>query len=137
MKILFLDDNEGRFRKFKARTIGCIVDHALSIDSAIQFLNTFTYDYVFLDFDLENYPLMNNGRNGMEVVDFIIANKDNYNIATTRFIVHSLNHIGGTQMYAKLRLEGFRVEHIPGVYDFIRWENDRLIMKRWTIEENE
>jgi hypothetical protein len=38
MKILFLDDDEDRHRKFKMQTIGCDVTHVYTYDEAIAAL---------------------------------------------------------------------------------------------------
>jgi CheY-like chemotaxis protein len=87
MKILFLDDSKERQKVFQRNTIGHIVTFVSAADEAIERLEKFTFDQIWLDHDLEGE------HTGREVSKYLAENADLHNKATV--IVHTLNADGG------------------------------------------
>lgn len=130
MKILFLDDMEERHRQFekyvqKEYPRAKIV-HCYSADEAIDCLNDaiinqYYIDEVMLDHDLSIDDIMceiteqTKEKTGMEVVNFMVANKVDVGHVT----VHSMNGPARAEMFARLRDASYNVSAIP--FSLIKW----------------
>lgn len=116
MKILFLDDDEIRQRKFRS---GCPwADIVETAEEAITALQKTVYHIVCLDHDLGGEIYVNSEREdtGMGVVRWIVANRP----AITMVIVHSLNTDGSQQMVEALQEAEYDATRIP----FIKFNDD-------------
>lgn len=93
VRILVLEDNPNRIRKFKSALIGFVVDYAAEADEAIQLLSEKKYDLIFLDHDLggEEWVSSTNPNTGYQVAK-VVAEKTGP--SSTFVIIHSMNHIG-------------------------------------------
>ncbi len=117
--VLIVEDSPLRMRSFRQKLIGNTVDIVTPAQEAIDRLRTNTYDWVFLDFDLDQHGAVDPG-NGGDVVAWIVRNPSLFD--DTRFVVHSLNTVGGMSMYRLLRRLGLRARYLPGV-----WENEPFL----------
>lgn len=105
MKILFLDDDKDRHRKFRERTIGCVVTFVFTYEEAIAALDAHVFDEAHLDHDLSEmaaagFPA-HGERSGTDVAEHIAgmspANRPK------RIVIHSLNVNGSRRMESILR----------------------------------
>jgi hypothetical protein len=111
MKILFLDDDEFRWKKFKNENPNADATWVSSYNAAVTLLeNTDTcYDLAYLDHDLAFYE-----RTGMDFVNYIVSKKKRIE----RFICHSMNPIGRENMATKLYGNGYAVLNMPHAWDY-------------------
>lgn len=105
MKILFLDDNEERHKRFRYNSIGQDVTHVYSYAEALAALAYNRFDQVFLDHDLSEMASC-----GMAPVD----EKTGYHVACIvadlpeerlpdLVVIHSFNAAGAKRMRAALQ----------------------------------
>lgn len=107
MRILFLDDDLKRCEIFKrmieadSREWQLVIVHDAA--TAIQDLKDASFDWVFLDHDLEHYPFAPiEGKNtGSEVARFIenVRWEDPEAFHKTKFVIHSNNPGGAAEMF--------------------------------------
>lgn len=116
MRILILEDWEGRIKWFRTKFTGN-VDYAYTSPQANEFLQKNEYDVIFLDHDLsdEHYELMHTPDavligTGVDTAKYIAENKCSPN---AQIILHTLNPVGSNNMFAILKEAGYRVEKIP------------------------
>lgn len=104
MRILFLDDNEERHKRFRYNSIGCDVTHVYSYAEALAALSGDRFDQVFLDHDLSEVASC-----GMAGPD----EKTGYHVACIvaempeekrpeLAVIHSFNTAGAKRMRAAL-----------------------------------
>ena len=113
MNILFLDDDPKRVSRFiKFIPTAKIRNTASQIISLIQ--STEQTDLLFLDHDLGGEIYVDPRRKdcGMEVVRFLIKNKDEFVPKISKIIVHTHNDKVIRQMTTSLRKVGYNVEQI-------------------------
>ena len=120
MRILVLDDDQGRLDKFALSL--CKPDTELYIartaDVAIQLLAYHHFDMVFLDHDLGLTPVPDPG-DGSQVVQWI-AHMAAYHgrFQQTKFYIHSMNDEGKPQyMIDILHSAGLNVKDAPLVWE--------------------
>lgn len=105
MRILFLDDDQERYDRFK---VLCPYPFywAKTADEAIQFLSTNECDYVFLDHDLEGvYQDSTHENTGAAVARWMAAYWPSKHIPV---IIHSWNPPGAEKMHVTLKSGGFQ-----------------------------
>jgi len=76
--ILIVEDSQERMKHIKQYVIGYSYDLAETADSAIYYLKSFQYDYIFLDHDLaqKHYEKEVFGKGtGLEVANYIADNQ--------------------------------------------------------------
>lgn len=117
MRILVLEDDENRIKKFKQELIGHELDICVDALPAIESLKQKEYDIVFLDHDLggKTYvdPLEQN--TGYEVIRFLVRNLTN---TKANFVVHSMNSVGDS-MVKSLKARNYKsVRAIFNSYEF-------------------
>ena len=116
--ILILDDDQDRLVAFK-RILSRQGDDLTMVSTAtdaISMLKLYVYPIVFLDYDLDlqqSLDIKETGT-GMDVVDWIVKNKAQFQ--RTHFIVHSLNPVYGPLMYTTLKTAGLQALLKPGVW---------------------
>ena len=125
MKILILEDDDNRIRKFKQNFIGCELFITHLPATANKWLHEEEFDFIFLDHDLadEHYlqDTVCSETTGLCTAEYLGSNPNLCKKATV--IVHSLNPNGSERMMTAL---GQRVKHkIPFITLF-----DRLIFDR-------
>lgn len=111
MNILFLDDDEYRWNKFKNENPNVNATWVSSYNSAVTLLeNTDTvYDLVYLDHDLDwNSPT------GMDFVNYVVSRKKRMN----KVLCHSMNPVGRENMVAKLYGNGYNVLNMPWAWSY-------------------
>ena len=104
-RILFLDDNYERGRRFLASYPDAVwVEHA---DECIELLSQ-PWDEVWLDHDLGGEMFVDSRRDdcGMEVIRHIVENQPEH-LRQTRFIIHSHNDEASPLMAETLREAGY------------------------------
>lgn len=115
MKILFLDDNEDRFRTFQSYYDETSVwtYWVTTAAEAIAALQIKDFDLIMLDHDLGLETFVNSNRVdcGYEVVRWIINNKNSYRFPL--IIVHSWNIVASNNMVSDLQKAKFNAEFIP------------------------
>ena len=119
MRILFLDDMEERWDRFRQANIGQVIDWAETAEAAIMFLRENSYDLISLDHDLvfEHYCTVchhKDGLCGMIVAEFIASNPGPF--CQSAINVHTFNESAGQQMIGKLRSAGLNAEYLPFDY---------------------
>jgi len=120
MRILFLDDMEERWRRFRQANIGQVIDWAESAEAAIKFLHENSYDVISLDHDLEfeHYcsPVCDHkdGLCGMTVAQFIAEHPAPFEKSTIN--VHTYNESAGQEMIGTLRAAGLKADYRPFEY---------------------
>lgn len=116
-KILFLDDDEQRTRRFLQHypTATCVAtsQHCIA-QLALE------WDEIRLDHDLGGEIHVNSQRVdcGMEVVRYICAHCPKH-LQRTHFIIHSYNDSAAILMRDKLQECGYSAVYIPFGYDLI------------------
>lgn len=114
MRILFLDDNEDRHKKFKQNSIGFSVDHVYTAQEAIGKLSENDYDLIYLDHDLDHKTEneLNEDEEDGRFVARQLAKMEKHLNSTV--VIHSLNRSGGIIMKGILEDSGFlNVLHLP------------------------
>lgn len=112
LKILFLDDDEGRQAFMRRELVGHKATHVTTARQAIDELErNDDYDIVFLDHDLGGEVFVDSGREdtGMEVVRWLAQNPRNIG----RVVVHTLNPPARENMVCLLERSGYRAEAHP------------------------
>ena len=108
MRVLFLDDNQNRCKRFRMT-----VPYATIVNTAEETSGQLKHqwDIVFLDHDLggEIFVDSDNLNTGMEVVRWIEENKPK----VTKFVVHSINTPAAKNMMARLLDMGYEVDRLP------------------------
>lgn len=124
MKVLVLDDMNTRHKWFITALIGHVYHPVYSSASAIQELQLFEFDMIFLDHDLEeqHYNVWANAelndeaffnkleRTGYDVAKWMV---DNSNNKQAQVIVHSLNPVGSKRMVDLLTANGYNAKYVP------------------------
>lgn len=114
MRILFLDDDQTRHKRFKILTIGNNVDFVWTSKECIAALLTNErYDLVCLDHDLGGKTFVEEKENsGTEVAEWIRykLSKDKY---PDKIIIHSSNPQGADRMYDHIFHTGILCRKIP------------------------
>lgn len=112
MKIIFLDDDHGRWRSFLAK-----VPTAHRAETAAECINMIRespeIDWLFLDHDLGGETWVDSNREdcGMEVVRYLCDNPRI--ISIHHIVVHSHNVSAAQEMHDKLKDAGYNVKLIP------------------------
>lgn len=109
MKVLFLDDDPARQRKFRREyPFATIVSTA---EECISKLKSQSWDFVYLDHDLGGETYVNSDRKdtGMEVVRWIEFNSPDVSYV----VVHSHNSAAGEAMKNRLVIHGYDAEYTP------------------------
>lgn len=126
MRVLILDDDDMRHRKFAHWFAGYDVVHVHTVDEFRNALNSPKFDYIFLDHDLNDQQYVSAGvikvgagdlggptreMTGMDAAKFLVDNQDKMPAIQT--VVHSWNPAGAMNMVKLLGDNGFHV---------VRWE---------------
>lgn len=112
LKILILDDDHKRHRKFSKNFGTEDLKHVFTSHDAIRCLECHDYDYVFLDHDLNGKIMEESGPDtGYEVAEWIANNPDRQ--PNKLVIVHSLNNIGASNMQSVLKDSGINSMYVP------------------------
>lgn len=112
MKIIFLDDDHGRWRSFLAK-----VPAAYRAETAAECINMIRespeIDWLFLDHDLGGETWVDSNREdcGMEVVRYLCDNPRI--ISIHNIVVHSHNVSAAKEMHDKLKDAFYNVKLIP------------------------
>lgn len=120
MKILILEDDANRHRKFRRNLIGTSVTITDRVSEAVSLIKTRSFDVVFLDYDL--YLGRNPESVGDDVLDEIICCPLCVN--APHWVIHSLNSLGAASMYKRLYDAGASVSRHP-----FAWEDKHLVEK--------
>lgn len=92
MRILVLEDNENRIRKFRRELIGHRADYAKDVPAAAQFVAKHEYGLIFLDHDLGGKEMVKSGKGtGYELSEIIARDPKNRNVPV---VVHTCNSVG-------------------------------------------
>lgn len=96
-KVLILDDDVTRLETFKQKLIGRTVVCVMTAEDAIKELGNETWDYVFLDHDLDGKIYVPSGPGtGYEVAEWIQKNPQK---KPKNVIIHSFNEDGRKNMH--------------------------------------
>ena len=97
MRVLVLEDNECRVRKFRQGLVGNVVDFARDAEEALACIAARAYDLVFLDHDLGGEEMADSrGANtGYRVASFLARDGKN---GAARVVLHSCNPAGRGMM---------------------------------------
>lgn len=100
MRILILEDDDRRIKKFRENFIGCQLDITKDPCEANRWLEENEYDIIFLDHDLEPWhyeqDCLSNETTGLCVAEFLGNNP--WLNERTPVIIHSLNYHGRERM---------------------------------------
>jgi len=97
MRVLVLEDNEARIRKFQQELVGSVVDFARDAEQAFGLLAANAYDLIFLDHDLGGEEMVDSGgaNTGYQVASRLARDGRN---AEARVVLHSCNPAGAGMM---------------------------------------
>jgi hypothetical protein len=111
MNILFLDDDEFRWKKFRNQNPDVNATWVSSYDAAVELLKTTdtSFDIAYLDHDLEFYQ-----PTGMEFVKYLVNNK----IKIDKVLCHSMNPEGRANMVAMLWGNGYNALNMPWAWEY-------------------
>lgn len=111
-KVLVLDDDLTRHKKFKQKLIGNEVIHVTNAEEAIFYLkNEEVFDVVFLDHDLGGKQNVISGKEtGYEVACWI---RDNPEKRPNQIVIHSFNPVGAKNMMEVLPGSIY----VPGIWN--------------------
>jgi len=113
MRVLFLDDDEGRHALFKQASIGHDVLHVRTAVEAIDAMKRERFDLAALDHDLGGRQFVDSDEEetGYQVAKAVeTIPEDKWPL---RIIVHSYNQEGARRMVARLQPLGIPVQHAP------------------------
>lgn len=100
MKVLVVEDNSFRVKKFKSELIGCSVDYTDNAYEAIVLCKEIQYDLVFLDHDLGGREMVSSDD---ENTGFQVAKNMKGTINESTFtVIHSANPVGAANMQKEL-----------------------------------
>lgn len=103
-RILFLDDDENRHKRFAQETTGCYVDHVHTVRECIEALEkNAPYDLVCLDHDLADPQ-----ETGSDVAEFIRLHLQRTHYPRN-IIIHSWNPAGAKRMESMIKETGIPV----------------------------
>ena len=115
LRIFLLEDDSRRCDWFAKRFKGDLLDISYEIEEAKEFLQTRTYDSIFLDHDLqpEHYgsDVPDDERTGYAIASFLAAHPELQRAAT--IMVHSFNADGAMRMVEELRNAGRQADYVP------------------------
>lgn len=115
IRIFLLEDDQRRCEWFAKRFKGDHLDVASDVAHAKEFLQTRSYDSIFLDHDLipEHYGATKSDdeRTGYAIASFLASHPELQRAAT--IMVHSFNADGAMRMVEELRGAGRQAEYIP------------------------
>ena len=118
IRVFLLDDDKRRHEWFSARFKGDVVDVADDVQTAIKFLNSNSYDAIFLDHDLhpEHYHATSHDdeRTGYAIALWLAANPELQRAST--ILVHTRNADGAMRMVEELRKSGRSADYVPFPY---------------------
>jgi hypothetical protein len=104
MKILILEDDENRVKKFKQNFIGCELFITHLPETANKWLEEEEFDWIFLDHDLEYWHYgsgyTGNHSTGLCTAEYLGNNPKLSNKA--KVVVHSRNEEGSSRMFKAL-----------------------------------
>jgi hypothetical protein len=111
MNILFLDDDEFRWNKFRNQNPDVNATWVSSYDAAVDLLKTTDthFDIAYLDHDLEFYQ-----PTGMDFVKYLVNNK----IKIDKVLCHSMNPEGRANMVAMLWGNGYNALNMPWAWEY-------------------
>ena len=111
MNILFLDDDEFRWKKFREENPNVNATWVSNYDSAVGLLKTIdtSFDIAYLDHDLDFYE-----PTGMDFVKYLVKNK----IKVDKVICHSMNPEGRANMVATLYSSGYNALNMPWAWQY-------------------
>lgn len=120
MKILVLDDDVKRHKRFRQQWIGHELTIVVTAKEAIENLSRKTWDIVFLDHDLNNEAFVPSGPGtGYEVAQWLTNNPLRKPML---IVIHSFNSVGAIEMNLLL------VEAVvfPGAWEreVVAWERE-------------
>jgi len=101
MRILVLEDDRSRIRKFRQELIGHVVDFAEDVHTASRLLAANEYAMMFLDHDLGQQQLVDSSEQNTGYQFAVIVAADERNRAAS-VVVHSCNPAGADNMAAVL-----------------------------------
>lgn len=114
MKILILEDDPDRVKRFKSHLIEHDVTYTDDTKACIQLLNSDTFDAVFLDHDLFGKTYVKSGENtGYEVAEWLGNNPDK---KPDLIIIHSLNGNGAKLMQEAIKSNSY---YIPFLWEVL------------------
>lgn len=127
MKLLILEDDDNRIQKFKEHFIGCEFYITHLTDTAIDWIKTIDFDFIFLDHDLaeEHYqtwqnPSIIHENTGLVVAKFL---EDNCNLnKDAKIVIHSLNPYGSQNMYRACRARNTHLIPFTQLFDRLIYE---------------
>lgn len=115
MKILFLDDDKERHRRFKMNRIGADITQAWTCEEACRLLDGAVFDVAHLDHDLSDAAASGHPgpdeKTGTHVAEYIAAMAPEKRPRAV--VVHSFNQYGRNRMAAILRAAGVPVHVRP------------------------
>lgn len=110
-RILFLDDDKERHRRFMMNRIGLAISQAWTCDEACRMLSETVFDEAHLDHDLSELAAMGtpaaHERTGTHVAEHIAAMPPDRR--PRRVVIHSFNDAGRRRMAGILRDAGVPV----------------------------
>jgi hypothetical protein len=108
MKILFLDDNAERHKRFMMNRIGMDVTQVWNYDEACKALSETVFDIAHLDHDLSDLAAANmapeDEKTGTDVAEFIAAMPEDKR--PKYVVIHSFNYSGRQRMAGILSAAG-------------------------------
>lgn len=100
MKVLVLEDNQARIKKFKSELIGCNVDYTDNAYEATILCEEVKYDLIFLDHDLGGQEVVSSDDDN---TGFQVAKDMKGTINESTFtVIHSANPVGAENMQREL-----------------------------------
>jgi hypothetical protein len=115
IRVFLLDDDVRRHRWFTERFKGDHLDIAETAATALEMLQTGSYDAIFLDHDLHpehyNSNSTDDERTGYAVALWLSANPNVHRAST--IMVHTRNADGAMRMVEELRRSGRSAEYVP------------------------
>lgn len=97
MRVLVLEDNGSRIRKFRRELVGNVADFARDADTALALIAAHSYDLIFLDHDLGGEEMVDSGgaNTGYLVASRLARDGKN---GAAHVVLHSCNPAGAMMM---------------------------------------
>lgn len=128
MKILFVDDDCARWKKFTQNNVSVVSQRVKFVEEATDILSKEKFDVICLDHDMDDPPFRLWLPNGTDLAKYIVENK----IECRTILLHSLNEEGRARMLDILTKAGYHVVDCPWL-----WDKDlkEILFREWAKQE--
>jgi len=125
MRILVLEDDPNRVKKFRRELVGHAVDYAADVQSAVGLLAAHRYDLMFLDHDLGGQEMVDSSEENTGYQFAVAVAADGRNSGAV-VVVHSCNPAGADNIVAALPLAVKAPFPVLNIAAAVEWAEEQI-----------